>query len=169
MASYFIILGVIFLSVLYISRCFQKVRSMDEGTREMKEMGSIIRAGAVTFMKTEYRTITLVVLVIMVIVSICLEFTAGLTFLMGAVMSSLACVIGMLGATYANVRTANKARETLSIGETVKVALRGGSISGLSVHSFGLLGIVLIAIIWGLTPSRAVAACLAKSKLIRRL
>lgn len=156
MASYFIILGVIFLSVLYISRCFQKVRSMDEGTREMKEMGSIIRAGAVTFMKTEYKTITLVVLVIMVIVSICLEFTAGLTFLMGAVMSSLACVIGMLGATYANVRTANKARETLSIGETVKVALRGGSISGLSVHSFGLLGIVLIAIIWGIDP---VASC----------
>ena len=42
------------------------------------------------------------------------------------------CVLGMRSATYANVRTANKARQSLSIGETVKVALCGGSISGLA-------------------------------------
>ena len=63
-------------------------------------------------------------------------------------MSSCVCVLGMRSATYANVRTANKARESLSIGETVKVALCGGSISGLSVQAFGMLGLVLVLIIW---------------------
>ncbi|WP_289458167.1 sodium/proton-translocating pyrophosphatase, partial [Klebsiella pneumoniae] len=71
--------------------------------------------------------------------SLFVEVTSGITFLLGAVMSSCACVVGMRSATYANVRTANKARESKSIGETVKVALCGGSISGLSVQAFGLL------------------------------
>ena len=57
--------------------------------------------------------------------------------------------MGMKSATYANVRTANKARETMSIGETVKVALCGGSISGLSVQALGLLGLVVVILIWG--------------------
>ena len=64
-------------------------------------------------------------------------------------MSSCACVIGMRSATYANVRTANRARETMSIGETVKTALCGGSISGLSVQAFGLLGVVAVILIFG--------------------
>ena len=59
-------------------------------------------------------------------------------------MSSLACIIGMKSATYANVRTANKARETQNIGQTVKVALCGGSISGISVQALGLLGLLVI-------------------------
>ena len=59
-------------------------------------------------------------------------------------MSSAACILGMNSATYANVRTANIARETLSIGETVRIALRGGSISGLAVQSFGIFGLVVI-------------------------
>ena len=50
----------------------------------------------------------------------------------------------MQSATYANVRTSNKARESLSIGETVKVALCGGSISGLAVQGFGMLGFLAI-------------------------
>ena len=68
---------------------------------------------------------------------------------MGALMSSIVCVLGMRSATYADVRTANKARESMSIGETVKVALCGGSISGLSVQAFGLLGFVAVLLIFG--------------------
>ena len=68
---------------------------------------------------------------------------------MGAAMSSIVCVLGMTSATYANVRTANKARESLSIGETVKVALCGGSISGLAVQAFGMFGLVSVLLMWG--------------------
>ena len=63
-------------------------------------------------------------------------------------MSTAGCVIGMKSATYANVRTANKARESLNIGETVKVALCGGSISGLGVQAFGMLGFIAVLLLW---------------------
>ena len=123
---------------------------MKEGTEEMADMAGIIRSGANTFMKTEYRSIVAVLAVVAVIFTLFVEKTSGLSFLLGGAMSSAVCVLGMKSATYANVRTANKARESLSIGETVKVALCGGSISGLAVQGFGMLGLVLILILWGI-------------------
>jgi len=122
---------------------------MNEGTNEMIEMAQIIRDGAGTFLKTEFKMIFLVVAAIALIFSLFIEKTSGLSFLAGALMSSLVCILGMKSATYANVRTANKAKESLSIGETVKVALAGGSISGLSVQALGLLGFILVVLIGG--------------------
>ena len=115
----------------------------------MSEMAKIIRDGASTFMKTEYKTISIVCVIVALVFSLFIEATSGITFLLGAAMSSCVCVLGMRSATYANVRTANKARTSLSIGETVKVALCGGSISGLAVQAFGMLGIVLVSLIFG--------------------
>ena len=146
---WYIVLCVIVLAVCYILFNFLKVKRMKEGTEEMAEMAGIIRSGATTFLKTEYKTILWVVATVALIFTLFVEKTSGITFLMGACMSSAVCVLGMRSATYANVRTANKARETKSIGETVKVALCGGSISGLSVQAFGMLGLILILILWG--------------------
>ena len=144
-----IVLAVILLAIAYVAYNYVRIRKMDEGTSEMIEMAGIIRSGANTFMITEYRTIVIVVLLIAIVFSLFIEKFSGLTFLLGAMMSSCVCVLGMRSATYANVRTANKARESLSIGETVKVALCGGSISGLAVQAFGMLGLVIVLLING--------------------
>ena len=146
---YILILCVIAATICYVFWNYSRIKKMPEGTPEMAEMAGIIRSGANTFMKTEYRTIAIVVLILAVVLSLFVERTSGITFLMGALMSSIVCVLGMRSATYANVRTANKARESMSIGETVKVALCGGSISGLSVQAFGLLGFILVLMIFG--------------------
>ena len=146
---YGVVLAAIALTVAYVCWNFVRIRRMPEGTEEMVEMSAIIRSGANTFMRTEYKTISIVVVLLALVFSLCVEKTAGITFLIGACMSSVVCVLGMKSATYANVRTANKARETMSIGETVKVALCGGSISGLAVQAFGMLGLVLVLLIWG--------------------
>ena len=148
-AWYILTLCVIAATIAYVIWNYLRIKKMPEGTKDMVEMAAIIRSGANTFMKTEYRTIAIVVAVLAVVFSLFVEKTSGITFLMGACMSSVVCVLGMRSATYANVRTANKARESMSIGETVKVALCGGSISGLSVQAFGLLGLVLVLIIFG--------------------
>ena len=149
MNPYFIVLAVIVLAVAYIMFNYGRIRKMKEGTSEMIEMAEIIRSGSSTFMKTEYKTISIVVLIVALVFTLFIEKTSGLTFILGACMSSVVCVLGMRSATYANVRTANKARESLSVGETVKVALCGGSISGLAVQAFGMLGIVAVLIIGG--------------------
>ena len=146
---YVLVLAVITVTVGYVAANYVRIRKMSEGTAEMAEMAGIIRSGANTFMKTEYRTIIIVVAVLAVVFSLFVEKTSGITFLFGSLMSSCACVLGMRSATYANVRTANKARESLSIGETVKVALCGGSISGLSVQAFGLFGLLAVLLIFG--------------------
>jgi K(+)-stimulated pyrophosphate-energized sodium pump len=142
-------LGVVLLSIVYLIFNYFRIKKMEEGNDEMKELALIIREGASTFLRTEYRGIGIVVIVLAVLLSLFLEKSSGLTFILGAIMSSAACIIGMRSATYANVRTANEARKTLSIAQTVKVALRGGSISGLGVQAFGLLGLVLVFILNG--------------------
>ncbi len=163
MVSYAVVLSVIVLTLAYVAFNFVRIRRMSEGTVEMAEMAGIIRSGSDTFMKTEYKTISIVTVLVALIFSLFIEKTSGITFLMGAAMSSAVCVLGMKSATYANVRTANKARESLSIGETVKVALCGGSISGLSVQAFGMLGFVAVILLWGgIDPDAVGTGFLAK-------
>ena len=50
--SWFIILGVVALAILYIFWNYRRIRNMDEGTPEMAEMSAIIRSGAAAFLKT---------------------------------------------------------------------------------------------------------------------
>ena len=151
----YLVLAVIVLTVAYVFYNFFRIRKMEEGTAEMSEMAGIIRSGASTFMKTEYKTIALVVVALALVFSLFVEKTSGISFLMGCLMSSIVCVLGMRAATYANVRTANKARESLSIGETVKVALCGGSVAGLAVQAFGMLGLVAVLLIWPVNETTA--------------
>jgi K(+)-stimulated pyrophosphate-energized sodium pump len=143
-SSWLIVLGVVFLALIYVVFNYFRIKKMPEGTPEMIELSGIIRSGAQTFLKTEYKSICIVVAVVAVVFALFVHWSTGVTFLMGALMSSIVCVLGMQSATYANVRTSNKARESLSIGETVKVALCGGSISGLAVQGFGMLGFLAI-------------------------
>ena len=146
---YIIVLIVVALAIALMVRNFFAVKKLPEGTEEMAEIAGIIRDGAKTFMKTEYKSIIIVVAVLALIFSLLVEKFAGITFLIGACMSSAACILGMRSATYANVRTTNKARETRNIGKTVKVALMGGSVSGLAVQAFGLFGLVVIMLVMG--------------------
>lgn len=148
----FIILGVCLLALLFVVYNYIVIKRMPEGTERMVKMSAIIREGSNVFIKKEFTTIAIVIAVLAVLFTLFIEKFSGITYILGATMSSIVCILGMKSATYANVRTANKAKESLSVGETVKVALKGGSISGLSVQLFGLLGVVLIVLISGVGP-----------------
>ncbi len=148
-SSWLIVLGVVVLALVYVAFNYFRIKKMPEGTPDMIELSGIIRSGAQTFLKTEYKSIVIVVGAVAIIFTLFVEKTSGITFLMGALMSSIVCVLGMQSATYANVRTSNKARESLSIGKTVKVALCGGSISGLAVQAFGMLGFLGVLLCFG--------------------
>ena len=143
-----IILCIVVLALAYIFFNYFRIKKMSEGTPDMVEMAAIIRSGAGTFLKTEFRTVFIVVIIVAAIFTLFVEKTSGISFMLGSCMSTAGCVIGMKSATYANVRTANKARESLNIGETVKVALCGGSISGLGVQAFGMLGFIAVLLLW---------------------
>ncbi|MCR4689213.1 MAG: sodium-translocating pyrophosphatase [Saccharofermentans sp.] len=149
MTSWLIVLGVVILTMFYIGYNYFRIKKMPEGTADMIELSGIIRSGAQTFLKTEFKSIGMVVACVAIVFTLFVEKTSGITFILGALMSSIVCVLGMQSATYANVRTSNKARESLSIGETVKVALCGGSISGLAVQAFGMFGFLIVLLVFG--------------------
>ena len=146
---YLVVICISILALDYVVHNYFTLRRMDEGTEDMIELGGIIRHGARTFMRAEYKIIIPVIIVVAAIFTCFIEKTSGITFIVGATMSSLACIIGMRSATYANVRTANTARTTKKIGPTTQTALRGGSVSGLCVPAFELLGLMLILIVAG--------------------
>ena len=147
---WYAVLVVVVAAFVFVFFNYVKVKKLEEGTDEMVEMAGIIRSGAGTFLKAEFKVIAIIGIIIALVFSLFVEATSGITFLMGGLMSSFVCIVGMKSATYANVRTANKARESLSIGETVKVALCGGSVSGIAVQAFGMFGLLLVLIIWGI-------------------
>lgn len=158
MEYYFLAAVAIFSALGFVGYNFLKLSEREEGTESMQEIASIIRKGADTFMVTEYKRIIPVTAVVAVLLSLFIEKFAGLTFILGASMSSAACIIGMKGASLANVRVTNCARTTNNLGKTNKVALMGGSIGGLSVHAFGLFGLLSLYLLMGGVRQNVVSA-----------
>ncbi len=142
------IAGVV-LALSFAAFNYAKVKKMDEGTEKMQEIASAIRVGANAFIRYEYRVLAVVVTCVAIFLGVVLQWYAGVSFVIGAVMSALAGWIGMKIATYANVRVSNEARTTKVIGSTLKVAFRGGSVMGLCVAGFALLGLLIVYFVFG--------------------
>ncbi len=128
---------------------FAIVRKMAPGTVEMKEISDAIRMGSDTFVRHVYGVVFVVALCVALLLALVVSWYTGVTFLIGALMSGSAGWIGMKIATIANVRVSNVARLTEDIGQTLRVAFRGGSVMGLCVGGFALLGLVLVYAIFG--------------------
>ena len=147
-------LGIVLAAVLgavgFAAFHFVTIKKMEEGTDMMSEIASAIRVGANTFIIYEYKIIAAVVLAIAVALALFMEWQSAISFAVGVVMSAAAGWTGMKIATYANVRVANKARETKNIGETMKTAFRGGSVMGLCVGGFALLGLLFVYAVFGM-------------------
>ena len=148
MNIFILVLVVATLGIIYAAYNLIKVKSLSEGTTQMSEIATAIRIGANTFLFEEYKILIWAVLALSVIFYVFLESSAAVSFLIGVCMSGITGLVGMRASTYANVRVANTARETKSIGATLKTALRGGSVMGLSVSSFALIGLAIVYFIY---------------------
>ena len=144
------------LALGYAAFNFIAVKNLDEGTDRMKEISAAIRVGANAFITYEYKIIAVVVVIIAIAFAAIFTVQYGefswepsVCFMIGVIMSASAGWVGMKIATYANVRVSNTARNTKNIGSTLKVALKGGSVMGLCVGGFALLGLFLVYIIFG--------------------
>ena len=125
------------------------VKRLDTGTAIMQEIAGAIQEGADAFIKHEYKLIFSIAVFIAVGLGLLVAWYTGVAFILGATMSASAGWIGMKIATLANVRVSNRARESKDLGSTLRVAFRGGSVMGLSVGGFSLLGLVLVYFVFG--------------------
>ncbi len=128
---------------------YSAVKKKNAGSEEMQTIAGAIQEGADAFLRHEYSLILKIVIVIAVLLLVVVSWYACVAFIIGAIMSASAGWIGMKIATIANVRVSNTANETKSIGETMKVAFQGGSVMGLSVGGFSLLGLAIVFFVFG--------------------
>jgi len=138
------------LAIAFAAFNFSTVKKMDEGTDKMKEVASAIRIGANAFISIEYKVLIQVCTVVAILLAVLTSWQAAIAFVIGTIMSGAAGLVGMKIATYSNVRVSNEARLTKDIGKTVKVAFRGGSVMGLCVAGFALLGLYIVYLIFGI-------------------
>ncbi len=148
-----ILLGLVILASLlalgYAAINFYSVKRLEEGTERMIEIGQAIRLGANTFINYEYKVVAIIGSIIAVCLAAAISWQGACAFIIGAAMSASAGYVGMKIATYANVRVTNTARKTNKLGDTLKVAFKGGSVMGLCVAGFALLGIFIVYSVFG--------------------
>ena len=115
-----------------------------EGTDQMKKIAQYVREGAMSYLKQQYKVVTIVFIVLALIFALMAYFGlqnnwVPFAFLTGGLFSGLAGFFGMKTATYASARTANAARTSLNKG--LQLAFRSGAVMGLVVVGLALLDI----------------------------
>jgi len=141
--SYLPLFGVIALAFVFIKNAW--VSKQEVGDEKMARIAKNIADGAMSFLKAEYKILSIFVIAVAILLYFKGTSEAGsnglvaLSFVIGAICSALAGFIGMKVATKANVRTTNAARK--SLGTALEVAFAGGSVMGLGVVGLGVLGL----------------------------
>ncbi len=143
--NYFFLIPVASVIALVFAWFFYKnMMKNSEGTDKMKEIAQHVREGAMAYLKSQYRVVTLVFLVLLVVLTLLAYLGVQnpfvpIAFLTGGFFSGLCGFLGMKTATNASARTAQGASESLNKG--LKVAFRSGAVMGLVVVGFALLDI----------------------------
>jgi len=143
--NYFIFIPAAALAALAFAWYFYRnMMKNSEGTDKMKEIAQYVREGAMAYLKRQYKVVTIVFAVLVVILTLLAYMGVQnpfvpIAFLTGGFFSGLCGYLGMKTATNASARTAQGASESLNKG--LKVAFRSGAVMGLVVVGFGLLDI----------------------------
>jgi len=144
------------LALLFAVYLARYVLQHEMGTEKMQEISNAIKEGAEAFLSRQNRTIiafaALLAAVIFVLYAyvrtpspadpvppVQMAFWTTLSFVLGAACSIIAGYIGMWIAIRSNIRTAAAVRSSLN--EALRIALRGGAVSGLFVVAMSLLGV----------------------------
>ena len=133
------------LAVAYSYLLSGQIISSNPGNNRMQEIAEAIQIGAKAYLNRQYKTIAIVGIIVLAIVTYFFSYLVGLGYFIGAFLSGVAGYVGMLISVKANVRTAEAARSSLQSGLTI--AFKSGAITGLLVAGLALLAITIYYII----------------------
>ncbi|MGQ9570278.1 MAG: sodium-translocating pyrophosphatase [Thermodesulfovibrionales bacterium] len=125
-------------SVAYAMVTTGWVLKQPKGTDRMIAISDAVREGAQAFLRREYTTVAIVGVLICAILFLLGTWTA-IGFAIGTCGSALTGYIGMMVTVRSNVRTAQAAHGGLN--KALRLAFRGGSVTGLMAVGLGLLSI----------------------------
>ncbi|MBS3815125.1 MAG: sodium-translocating pyrophosphatase [Hadesarchaea archaeon] len=114
-----------------------------KGEEEVGRLSDIIHDGAMTFLNSEYKPLTVFVAIMAVVIILTpIPNAAAIAFIAGAFTSALAGNIGMRVATKSNARAATGAKE--EIGKGLKIGFSSGAVMGMTVVGLALIGLILV-------------------------
>ena len=141
----YLIIAAGLLAILYSYVVGKQILSSNPGNKKMQEIASAIQEGARAYLNRQYKTIAIVGIIVLAIITYALGFWVGLGYFIGAFLSGTAGYVGMLISVQANVRTAEASRKGLASG--LNIAFKSGAITGMLVAGLALLAIAIYYLI----------------------
>lgn len=142
----YLTLAIGLIGVAYVAFKMRRVLAQDPGNETMQEIAAAIQEGAAGFLRDEYRVLSIFVVVVAALVAFLLNWQTAASFVLGALTSAAAGYLGMFVAVRANVRTAAASRKSLNQG--LLVAFSSGSIMGMSVVCFSIVGLTVLYLVF---------------------
>ncbi len=155
-------LGISLLALVFAAFLAKWVLRQPQGSSSLQEVSNIIKQGASAFLKRQYRTIGFIGAILAILLFFVYGFSGkwdqgwqtALAFVFGAASSAIAGIVAMSMSVRSNVRAAAAAEDGLS--GALKVALRGGAVSGIIIVSMSLLGISILFLFYSLLGYEAI-------------
>ncbi len=147
---YIISLFSVLIAFAFAAYLFVWVKRQKSDNATINEVASLIKAGANTFMRKEYRILGIFAGVVALLIFLLLpspvwkgnisaNISMAVAYIAGTVLSAIAGKIGIVVATAANARAAVGAKD--GIKPAFLIGFRGGAVMGLAVVGFSLLGV----------------------------
>ena len=134
------------ISIIVAIYLYFHIRRQSAGTPKMKEVSKAIKIGANAYLKRQYMTLAVFVIIMAIILVISIDkvFETGkvdiaIAYILGSASSAVAGFFGMAAALETNVRATNAARKSLN--KAFPIAFYGGAVMGLSIVGLALIGV----------------------------
>ncbi len=134
------------MALLFAAVKTAKIMSKSKGNETMSTLSDHIYAGAMAFLKREYKILSFFVIIVASLIAAFISPKTSICFLCGAIFSAIAGYVGMSVSTKSNARTAHAAEKSLN--KAFRLAFSGGVVMGMTVVGLGLFGLTLLYIIF---------------------
>ena len=152
--TWVVVVAVIALLALAVAGWLvREVLAASQGSQKMQEISRAVQEGAAAYLKRQFRTLGVFVVLIFFVLLLLPADTTGVRwgrsafFLVGALFSALTGFTGMSLTVRGNVRVAAAAKET-GERQAMRIAFRTGGVAGMFTVGLGLFGAALVVLIY---------------------
>lgn len=142
----FLVLAIAVIALIVAGLLARNIMKQKPGTEKMQEISHAVKQGAMAFLHKEYYVLIVFAIVVALVLLFLISYKTSIAFIVGAIFSAFAGNMGMRIATSSNARTANAVKK--SLGHGLVIAFRSGAVMGLTVVGLGLVGVVILYLIF---------------------